>query len=200
MNYREPKVVQKMKDVLWYWLEKGVSGFRVDTIPSLFEVAPDENGNYPDEPVSGKCPDPNDYCYLNHIYTYDQEETYGIVYEWRELLEQFQRENGGDKPILMTEAYSDLDKIVQYYGDGQRNGSQIPFNFYLLTNINRDSTAKDYQKYIETFLKSVPEGNEANWVVSTCLAYESVIFGNWQFNEINSFGLLKCFNLFSVLF
>lgn len=154
-----------MKDVLWYWLKKGVSGFRIDTIPSLFEVAADEQGNYPDEPVSGKCDDPNAYCYLKHIYTYDQEETYGMVYEWRELLERYRSENGGDALILMTEAYSDLDKIVRYYGDGQRNGSQIPFNFFLLANTNKYSLANDYQHYIEDFLKSVPKGSEANWVV-----------------------------------
>lgn len=170
LNYREPKVVENMKEVLRYWLKKGVSGFRVDTIPSLFEIAPDENGNLPDEPLSGKCSDPNDYCYLKHIYTYDQNETYDMVFQWRELLEQFRQENGGDALILMTEAYSNLDYIIRYYGDGERNGSQIPFNFFLLANTNRASNASQYQYYIETFLKNIPDGSEANWVVRTQLS------------------------------
>lgn len=154
-----------MKEVLVYWLDKGVSGFRVDTIPSLFEVAPDENGNLPDEPPSGKCNDPDSHCYLKHIYTYDQNETYDIVYEWRELLDKYREENGGDQRILMTEAYSELPYLVRYYGDGKRNGSQIPFNFYLLSNVNGTSNASTFKKYIEEFLNAVPADSEANWVL-----------------------------------
>jgi alpha-glucosidase len=30
LNYRNPHVVQEMKNIITYWLEKGVSGFRVD--------------------------------------------------------------------------------------------------------------------------------------------------------------------------
>jgi alpha-glucosidase len=32
LNYRNPKVVERMSGVLTFWLEKGVSGFRVDAV------------------------------------------------------------------------------------------------------------------------------------------------------------------------
>lgn len=32
LNFRNPKVEQEMKDVLEFWLEKGVSGFRIDAV------------------------------------------------------------------------------------------------------------------------------------------------------------------------
>jgi alpha-glucosidase len=54
LNYRNPKVVQEMKNVLSFWLNKGVAGFRIDAIPALFEIKPDENGDFPDEPLSGE--------------------------------------------------------------------------------------------------------------------------------------------------
>lgn len=38
-----------MKDVLTYWLDFGVDGFRMDAIPSLFE-----DPELRDEPLSGK--------------------------------------------------------------------------------------------------------------------------------------------------
>lgn len=57
LNYRSTAVVAEMKDVLKFWLDKGVDGFRVDAIPHLFEVDKDKDGNYPDEPLSGDCQD-----------------------------------------------------------------------------------------------------------------------------------------------
>lgn len=97
-----------MKDVLTFWLKKGVNGFRVDTIPSLWEVINDD-GSFPDEPLSGDCDDPESFCYLKHIYTYDQDETYNVVYDWRKLLDDYKKENGGDQPIMMTEAWVSLE-------------------------------------------------------------------------------------------
>lgn len=166
LNYRDPKLVNEMKDVLRFWMKKGVSGFRVDTIPNLFEVAPDENGDLPDEPLSGDCQDdPLSHCYLKHIYTADLDETYDMLYQWREVLDEFKKTNGGDQRILMTEAYSSLTNIQRYYGDGRRNGSQIPFNFHFLTNVDKDSDGVKYKQLIDEWLERMPNDVEANWVV-----------------------------------
>lgn len=96
LNYRNPRVVEMMHGVLRFWMRRGVAGFRVDAVPFLYEVAADVNGNYPDEPLSGYNNDPNDYGYLQHIYTTEMDETVSMVYEWRHTLDEFQRENGGD--------------------------------------------------------------------------------------------------------
>lgn len=166
LNYRDPTLVENMKETLRFWLKKGVSGFRVDTIPNLFEVAADKNGSYPDEPLSGNCKDdPWSHCYLNHIYTADQNETYDMVYQWHDVLETHKKQNGGDTPILMTEAYTSLENIHRYYGDGKRNGSQIPFNFYFLTNIDKNTPAARYKELIDTWLITMPRGVQANWVL-----------------------------------
>lgn len=37
LNYRDPQVVAEMKAILVYWMDMGVSGFRIDAIPALFE-------------------------------------------------------------------------------------------------------------------------------------------------------------------
>lgn len=167
LNYRDPALVKEMKAVLTYWMEKGVSGFRADIVAAIFEIAPDENGNLPDEPLSGNCDDPVDPCYLKHIYTQDRDETYDMVYQFRETLEDFHKENGGDAPLLMTEAYTTLENQVRYYGNGVKNGSHIPFNFYVLQAIGKTSNGADHQKPIEEILNAIPAGCEANWVVST---------------------------------
>ncbi len=37
LNYDNPKVISEMFDVLSFWLDKGVDGFRLDAVPYLFE-------------------------------------------------------------------------------------------------------------------------------------------------------------------
>ncbi|CAG9784858.1 unnamed protein product [Diatraea saccharalis] len=164
LNYREPKVQQEMKDVLSFWLDKGVSGFRVDAINMMYEVDPkDFGGEYPDEPLSG---DPkanrDDYEYLSHIYTRDRNETYDIVYDWRDLLDEHTTKDGEYK-IMMTEAYTDIDLMMRYYGNGNRNGS-IPFNFSFLGNVTNKSNARDIKLVIDQWMTYMPNGETANWV------------------------------------
>lgn len=166
LNYRDPSVVENMKNTLRFWLAKGVSGYRIDAVPSLFEINKDKNGDYPDEPLSGNCKDdPLSHCYLNHIYTTDQNETYDMLYQWRELLEAFKATNGGDTRILMSEAYASLTNIQRYYGDGKRNGSQIPFNFHFLANVDANTPAGRYKVLIDEWLDNMPRGVQANWVL-----------------------------------
>jgi len=66
LNYRNPKVVAAMDEVLIFWLNKGVSGFRIDAVNHLFE-----DPDLKDEPLSGITADPNEYGYTKHIYTKD---------------------------------------------------------------------------------------------------------------------------------
>ncbi|EDW10123.2 maltase A3 [Drosophila mojavensis] len=165
LNYRNPKVVEAMKDVLRFWLRKGVYGFRIDAVPHVFEIAPDKDGNYPDEPRNEYVSDPEDYSYLQHIYTTNQPETIDLVYQFREVIEEMNAELGGDDRVLLTEAYAPLDVLMQYYGNATHNGSQIPFNFELISNLNINSNAYQYSELVHNWLDNMPEGQSANWVL-----------------------------------
>lgn len=89
LNYRSPQVHRELKNILRFWLNKGVSGFRVDAVPYLFEAAENSDGLYDDEPLSGECNDAEDSCYLEHTKTMDQEETYNTIYDWRMLIDDY---------------------------------------------------------------------------------------------------------------
>ncbi|XP_022816674.1 maltase A1-like isoform X1 [Spodoptera litura] len=164
LNFRNAKVVEEMKDVLRFWLDKGVSGIRIDAINHLYEVDPaNYDGHYPDEPLSGAPgATPEDYNYLNHIYTKDQNETYNIVYDLKVVLDQY-TEKQNDSKIILTEAYADLPKIMRYYGDKNHNGS-VPFNFFYLTELNNKSNARDMKMTIDKWMTHMPTGKVANWV------------------------------------
>lgn len=163
LNYRDPNVVADMKEVLRFWLRRGVSGFRIDTIPNLFEAVNDD-GSFPDEPLSGYCDDPDSHCYLNHIYTANLPETMDMAYQWHQVLEEFKND---EVKILMTEAYSSLEIIVEYYGNATHNGSQVPFNFEVLTKLKKESTARDLKVIAEHYLNYIPSGKGylPNWVL-----------------------------------
>lgn len=75
-----------------FWLDLGVSGFRVDAVPFLFE---DENLR--DEPLSNDpSATPDDYTYLNHTYTMDLPATYDMVYQFRKHVDNYSKAHGGD--------------------------------------------------------------------------------------------------------
>lgn len=164
LNYRNPAVNEKMKETLKYWLNKGIAGFRVDAVPFLIEKMNDD-GSWEDEPVSGKCRDTEAWCYLEHTVTQDQPGSYDLVYSWREVLDEYSKEKGDYTRIMMTEAYTSLNHIIEFYGDNTRNGSFIPFNFELITVVNDQSTAVDYKNSIDKYLAAIPEKQIPNWVL-----------------------------------
>ncbi|XP_030573679.1 maltase A1 [Drosophila novamexicana] len=170
LNYRNPAVVAQMKRVLTYWLDRGVAGFRIDAVPWCFEVVPDAQGRYPDEPLSGYTDDPDDSSYLKHIYTQDQPETVDMVYQWRQLLDDYKRIHGGDTRVLMVETYSAVDYVMKFYGNRTTKGAQIPFNFQFIVGgqgdkNNTELNAVGFVKIINSWLSQMPAGQTANWVM-----------------------------------
>ncbi|KAH8285193.1 hypothetical protein KR054_006032 [Drosophila jambulina] len=165
LNYRNPKVREAMNNVLRFWLAKGVAGFRIDAVPHVFEIAPDAQNQYRDEPRNDWDNDPEDYGYLQHIYTVDQPETIDLVYSWRAVLDAFQREHGGEDRILMAETYSPINIVMRYYGNETAEGAQLPFNFLLISEISNSSNAHAYEDTIQKWLQHMPKGRTANWVL-----------------------------------
>lgn len=172
LNYRNPEVVEEMKNVIRFWLDKGVAGFRVDAIAHLFEVDKELfGGKYPDEPLSGDSDaDPLSYSYLNHIYTVDQDETLDMVYQWRDVFDEYKARDGVSR-VMMTEAYSSPQRTMMYFGDGSRDGAHMPFNFVLISDVNGDSSAAEIKYALDKFLTFKPVDKLANWVVSTKMKY-----------------------------
>ena len=153
-----------MLEVLEYWLDRGVDGFRIDAVPHIFEKRNDD-GSYPDEPVSGWSSDPNSYEYHDHIYTKDQYPTIELLYEWREFFENYQQKNGGDTKALLAEAYSSVETLSLYIGNGTHKGAQLPMNFNLMY-LNGYSTAKDVENSCNYWMDTIWHTHQtANWVI-----------------------------------
>ncbi|XP_055847987.1 maltase A1-like [Episyrphus balteatus] len=164
LNYRNPLVVEEMKRVLRFWLDVGVDGFRIDAVPNLFEALPNNTGHYPDEPISGNTDDKDNSEYLNHIYTQNQPETLDMVYQWRTVMDDYQRIHGGETRVLLIETYSPAWFTMQLYGTSSRQGAHLPFNFNLIRMLTKGFKATDLEKSIAAWLDNMPAGKTANWV------------------------------------
>ncbi|XP_053607321.1 maltase A1-like [Plodia interpunctella] len=166
-NFRNPSVKQEMHNIMQFWLEKGVDGYRIDAVPHLFETAPDTNGIYPDERLSGNCflnPDQIGYTTQEHIK--DLIELYDVFYEWREFVDQLQVQNNWDTKVLLAEAYANITRTMLYYGDESgRIGAHFPFNFDFITSLSAGSNARDFAYVIKRWLTYMPHGHVANWVL-----------------------------------
>lgn len=73
----------------------------------------------------------------------------------------------------MTEAYATLANTLRYYGKVTNNevkqyGSQIPFNFELISHTNVMTKPSEFKSHIQEWINKMPKGGKlhANWVVS----------------------------------
>ena len=92
LNYRSPLLIAEMKDVLGFWMARGVDGFRMDAVPYLVE---DEQ--FRDEPLSGLTNDTDDYDYTVHIYTENLPETRAVLTELWDYVKNYSASDGQDR-------------------------------------------------------------------------------------------------------
>ncbi len=152
LNWRNPEVRQAMKNVLQFWIDKGVDGFRVDAINWLVK---DEQ--FRDDPVNSnyQAGKENPYNQFTHDYSQDRQGTLNILAELCEFVE---------KPgniFMVTEVHAGIPGMSQYYRVGLP-GHQSPFNFNL---IGMPWDAGIYKKFIDDFEQSLLPKNIPNYVL-----------------------------------
>ncbi|XP_033206940.2 alpha glucosidase 2 [Bombus vancouverensis nearcticus] len=160
LNYRNPVVQREMKDIMKFWLDKGIDGFRIDAVPHLFELN-DITKNEPKLEHVDPSLNETHHAYYDHIYTKDQNETYQLVQSWRNFVDEYAEKNGRDEIVLLTEAYTSLSNTIKYYN----YGSHVPFNFKFITDADANSNATQLKNVIDSWINKMPQNAVANWVM-----------------------------------
>ena len=136
LNWRNPEVRKAMYDVVRFWLDRGVAGFRIDAVSRLFE-----DPNLHDEPIlPGKNAygDPN----IQHKYTDNLPEVHDVLRELRKLVDAYQ----GD-PVLVSEADEpNITELAKMYG-AHNDEVQLPMDFQL-ADVNKLS-APAFRKLLD---------------------------------------------------
>nr|XP_018916040.1 PREDICTED: maltase A3-like [Bemisia tabaci] len=159
LNYECKELVQEMMDVVRFWLDRGVDGLRLDAINFMFE-----DPLWRDQELLAPDLDPNFFLNYNRSRTMDQPATYEMVTRFREIFDSYSKKDGRTR-VMMTEAYTTLDKTLGFYQYNGKPGAHMPFNFFFITHVNGRSPAKDYQRAIQGWMQGMPAGHSANWVI-----------------------------------
>jgi glycosidase len=156
LNWRNPAVRASMYDVMRFWFDRGVDGFRIDVLWHMIKAAdfPDNPSNSDFQPVMG------DMHRVLQLHSTDQPEVHGIAADMREIADSYGRERQAAR-VLIGEIYLPVDRLMHYYGK-ERAGVHLPFNFQL---IDAPWEARDLAMLITEYEAALPPGGWPNWVL-----------------------------------
>jgi alpha-glucosidase len=121
LNWRNPQVEQAMFGAMRFWLNRGVAGFRLDAITTLFEDP--ELRNAPALGGKNAQGDPA----LSDVYTNNLPEVHDVIRRMRSMVDSY---HGGR--LLIGETYvphtADLDP---WYGGARHDELQLPMDTLL---------------------------------------------------------------------
>ena len=121
LNWRNPKVEKAMFDSVRFWLDRGVAGFRLDAIPTLFE-----DPELRDEKETGGVNafgDPN----IDGSYTENLPEVHDVMRSLRKLVASYP----GDR-VLIGETYlPNIQELDKWYGGASHNELNLPMDMQI---------------------------------------------------------------------
>lgn len=121
LNWRNPAVEKAMFDVTRFWYKRGVAGFRLDAVDTLFE-----DPNLTDNPI---LPGTDKFGRPNMQHKYNSK-----LPEMHDVLKGLRRVANEHDAVLIGETWTaDVSELKAYYGSGN-NELQMPMDL-LLTNL-----------------------------------------------------------------
>ena len=137
LNWRNPAVEQACFGAMRFWLDRGVAGFRLDAIPTLFE-----DPNLRNEPETGGLNaqgDPN----LEDVYTSNLPEVHDVIRRMRAMADGYP----GNR-VLIGETYlPNTAELNKWYGGQAHDELQLPMD--MLLGFSNKLSAPAFRKYID---------------------------------------------------
>ena len=149
LNWQDPCVRAAMWDVVRFWLDRGVDGFRLDAINWL-----GKDMRWPNNPVRFGL---RGYTRQRHLYDRDQALTHEIMQELRQLVSAY------PDAVLIGEAAADTPGgPASFYGQGD-NELHLVFDFRLMKS---RWCADSFRQFLSQHVPSIPKGGWPTIVMS----------------------------------
>ena len=141
LNWNNPKVHQAFKDIIDFWLKKGVAGFRFDAITTLFEdpsfadeeVLRDKNGNpiiRDGQPV------------LDESKTDNLPGVHDVMAEMRANADKFSTDKFPGARVFIGETYlPNIAELLKQYGSPEKPEFHLPMDTQILLINKMDASA-----------------------------------------------------------
>jgi alpha-glucosidase len=149
LNWNNPKVRQAFKDIVAFWLKRGVAGFRFDAITTLFED--------PQMRDDAEMKDKNGNTYLNDYgdialddaRTNNLPEVHPVMAEMRAAIDKFDSNKFPGTRVLIGETYlPNIGELEKQYGSAEHPEFELPMDTQIL-GINKMDAATFRAKLID---------------------------------------------------
>lgn len=157
LNWRNPDVVEAMMDVVRFWLDLGVDGFRVDAAHHMMKD-PLERDN-PPAPSDHETPwkSMGEYDRWLHLYDAGHPDIHEAHRRFRAVVDSYDR----DALTIGEMHIFDMAEWASYYGQ-RLDEFTMPFNFHLMA---ADWDAGSVRAAVESVMWNLPEGAWTNWTM-----------------------------------
>jgi glycosidase len=156
LNWRNPAVQAAMYDVMRFWFDRGVDGFRIDVLWHMVKAA-----DFPDNPPNPAFqPGMGEMHRVLQLHSTDQPEVHGIAADMRAIADSYSAMGRGER-VLIGEIYLPVNRLMHYYG-WERAGVHLPFNFQL---VDAPWEARVLATLIADYEAALPPGGWPNWVL-----------------------------------
>jgi alpha-glucosidase len=131
LNWRNSLVEHAMFDALRFWLDRGVAGFRLDAITTLFEDAQLRN-----EPLKSGVNAQGDPI-VKRIYTNNLPEVHGVLRRIRQMVDSYP----GDRILIGETSLPNTVELDKWYGGARHDELHLPMDM-LVGFVNRLDASK----------------------------------------------------------
>ncbi|MGX5841702.1 beta-galactosidase BglA [Mesorhizobium sp. ArgA1] len=153
LNFHNSEVQDALLDVTRFWLERGVDGFRLDTINFYFHSQGLENNPPlpPEERNDQTAPAVNPYNYQDHIYDKSRPENLAFLERFRALLDEYPATAAVGE---VGDSQRGLEVVAAYTAGGKRVHMCYSFDFLAPEKIS----AAKVRQVLEAFGKVASDG------------------------------------------
>jgi alpha-glucosidase len=153
LNWWLQAVHAEFRDILEFWFDRGVAGFRIDVAHALYKDA-ELRDNPPLPPGSGEL---EGRFGLRPVYNENRPEVHGVYRDWRKIAESY-----SPPRLLLGETWvPDAERLASYYGSNDE--LQLGFNFPFAFS---SFAVPELPQVIADTLTALPPGACPVWMAS----------------------------------